>query len=425
MDEYGIMGRGKMVHKLQTPGASLTAVCGRETVTTVPNMRTRLLCKECDTVSKSLTEGNDSATMSPDVPTIEETTMPPRTRKKTETAPPAEDAAPERSAAEVTADIEAALTALETADSEEKIAGLEAQVRADLLALTANKRAPLSMRLTAGLAAARERLAKPATTVAVTTMTDWRDMEGANEVFNAGVKRIKEGIQLGAKAVDLFEQVANIIFEARLRIPYKGAPDLHAKSAAGRQISIDMFDEVKKGIDDTEVDLLAFHEQLRKGVKNKMPDVTVGWLRALDESSDREVFESTFPMIAESVDESVKPQQAIREWYKSELGIDLPTKTRAEVAAAARARKLELEAKVKAGKELEPAEVAELEGEKKPEPTPEERVNAVFGKTHLAAVNARSIVKDVSALDAKERKAKREQLEKDIEALKTLYAALI
>jgi len=454
VDEFGIIGkvaevdlhgRGIRVHKLRAPGESLTTLCAREATATVPSTKLRVLCTECATVSDSLTQGHDSATMA--APAIdEETTMDGDTtsgylrpsvakvmdknRTKGETMPPRKKTAPantKRTAAEVTADIKAALTAMETADNEGKIQGLEEQVRKDLLELTANKRAPLSMLLTGALTDARDRLAKPAAALAPVTSTDWRaEMADAAEVEAAAVERIRETAKLGIEAAQKYEMIGNIILEGRLRLTYKGLPDLHAKSRAAKQLSIDLFDAAKKGIDDAEVDLLDFHKELRKGVTNRSGDVLVKWLRALDESSDRTVFEETFPMIAEAIHEGddVNPSDAIRGFYKDNIGVELPTQTRAEKAVEDRKRKKELEAKKEAGEELAPEEEAELSDEK-PEATPVEKFEAAVKKVS-SGVKAAKVLEEVSEpLDDAKRKELRERLEQDIETLKALYTSLL
>lgn len=431
--QFGTVGNGKVGHQLVTGEISGATLCGREVTRRTHTLVGLHPCRECDTVRASLTEGNDSETMSPDSTTTEGETMPPRTRKAAAKPADTEETAKPRSADEVTADIETALTAMETADSVEKVTALEGQIRADFLELTANKRAPLSMRLTEGLSASLERLSKPAAELATVTTKDWRtEMDGgekaAQELFTAGVERIKSGAELGKKAADFYKEVGNVIFEGRLRLRYKGAPDLMARSQAARNLSADMFEEAKKGIDDDAVDLQEFHKSMQKGVNNRMGDILVEWLRALDESSDREVFDTTFPDIFAWLDDKgdteTKPSDAIREYYETAVGVSLTDMTRAERAALDRAKRKELEAKKEKGEELAPEEVAELTGEK-PAPTAEERVTAGVSKATNAAKAAKALDLDaITAIDETKRKSLRESLGKDIEALTALYVKL-
>ncbi|AVO22283.1 immunity repressor [Streptomyces phage Nesbitt] len=284
-------------------------------------------------------------------------------------------------AAEIKADVEAALTALETADTLEKVDGLSDHIVDLLKGLRANQRVGLEMRRKEAVTKASERVKEatkaPSKAVAKPKASaSWEDMEGgaaeARKLMDAGVERIRKGAEIGLKAADLFKEVANVIFEGRLRLLNKeGLPDITAKSDGAKQLSKDMFAKAKETVAEDQVDLLEFHASLAKGVSNRMQDVSVEFLRALSTTPMDEAAKS-FPFLtdgtldalvtAEGVEfpEGATPEDKVR-WVYSMKGINLPSQTRAEVAKADRERKA-LEAKEAAKAAEEGTEEGEGEG---------------------------------------------------------------
>ncbi|MFD5308171.1 hypothetical protein [Streptomyces ardesiacus] len=281
--------------------------------------------------------------------------------------------------AEIKSDVEAALTAMETADSQEKVEGLSAHIKDLLKGLRANQRVGLEMRRKEAVVTAGERLAEAAKAQSKAlakpkASASWEDMEGgpeeAHRLMDAGVERIRKGAEIGLKAADLFKEVANVIFLGRLNLRNKeGLPDITAKSDAAKSVSKVMFAKAKESVSEDQVDLLEFHESLAKGVTNRMQDVSVEFLRGIATMSLEEAAKA-FPFLTDGTLDKFKdrlelmedptPEDLVRFVY-AEHGISLPLQTRAEVAAEYRERKA-LEAK-EAAKAAEEGTEGEGEGE--------------------------------------------------------------
>ncbi|MFE1425396.1 hypothetical protein ACFW6C_07490 [Streptomyces fungicidicus] len=315
---------------------------------------------------------------------------------------------PKPSAAEIKADVETALEAMATVDTQEKVDGLSAQIQESLKGLRVNQRVGLEMRRKEAVAEATDRIkkatkeeaAKPSTEVATKpkASSSWTEMKGGEEeakkLMEAGVSRIREGAEIGLKAADLFKEVANVIFVGRLRLENKaGLPDITGRSQGARNLSTDMFTEAKKTVAEDQVDLLEFHASLAKGVQNRMTDVTVEFLRKLAGLSWEDAAE-LFPFLAngpEEGDENATPEDAVRKVYALS-GIDLPTETRAELAARKRAEAKELE-----NKKEEAPEGDSGEGEGEEEGTQEDTHTPAEEKLLADAAKLADTVKKLGA----------------------------
>jgi hypothetical protein len=301
--------------------------------------------------------------------------------------------------AEIKADVETALEALTTADTQEKVDGLSAQIQELLKGLRANQRVGLEMRRKDAVAKAGDRLkeaAKGSTAVVAKASASWKDMEGgedeAQKLMAAGVERIQKGAEIGLKAADLFKEVANVIFEGRLRLKNKqGLPDITAKSQGARDLATEMFETAKANISAEQVDLLEFHASLKKGVQNRLGDVAVEFLRALATTPVEEAAKS-FPFLegADLLDDQT-PETLVRKVY-ADAGIQLPAQTRAEIAKADRERKA-LEAKAS-----EQTGAGESEGEGEGEGSGEGAEDQHSPKENKLLTSAAKLVEDAKKL---------------------------
>lgn len=417
---YGIIGNGKVAHELVTPNEPAT-LDGKTATKFVenPGAEGYTMCKNCKTISDNLsddlTQGNGSATMASSIKTDEGDTMPPTTRKTAaKPAKPADDAKP--SVEEITQDVENALATMAETNNVETAEALFKQIETSVKLLTANKRAPLIMRAKEARAAATERAKAPAAPAIVETK-NWRDAEGAEELFNQGAEKVKGGVGLGLKASKLAEEVAHTVLFARLKMTNKkGLPDFKATSQAAKDFAAEMYAKALEGLDPEDIETKEAHKSLQRGVQNRMPDVTVTYLRALNNSPEE--FAKTFPMITPVAGEA--PEEAVRSVYEA-AGLKLPEHTRAEQAALDKKRTLELTAKVESG-EATPEEVAEVTGEV----APEVALTSSLGKVAKSLKGLEGVTSEaIAALDDETKTAVRKELDAGLEALKKLIANLL
>jgi hypothetical protein len=275
--------------------------------------------------------GNCVKAFTPNTTTQEENSMAKATETKTEVDP-----------AQVKADVENIIDVLGTLskDDGEQITSLMAQANAELLKLSANKRAPLSMRLKEAVASAKDRKANAAELVVHKPTEDVTTIEGYADIVDNAADRVAEGIKSEVDAQSAAKTVASAIFDGRLRIyNKKGMPDLKGTRQAAKDLANNIYTAaahklVAQGYRSEIADV----DELLKGLQNKvqyqMTAVIPEFVRGLDD--DRVTFGDLFPQLAEALAEDAKPSDTIFEFY----GIN--RKSKAELAADRRAAAKEL-----------------------------------------------------------------------------------
>ena len=175
--------------------------------------------------------------------------------------------------------------------------------------------------------------AKSATGLAVTSLEDLdaptrHDVE---ELQLVGVKRIREGVEQGLKLGDYARQVAEILLDTRLRMRNRaGLPDLLATSKLTKNLAHDMYARAAEDVREDDEDRVAAHRSVSKAVRNRMSDVLVTYLRALDDN--RSEAQNYFGRaLATYPDDS--PTEAVYKLYESE-GFKLPRRSRTEAQSA-------------------------------------------------------------------------------------------
>ncbi|QPB09709.1 hypothetical protein CPT_Shaeky_022 [Streptomyces phage Shaeky] len=342
----GLVGNGKTPHILRADTPTPAAQCNGKAATEADNLPGELnICANCAKVNDKITEldNKESETMA----------------ENTETETPKTDA---EILAEVTRDVEAAIEALSklTKADGDKITATQAQANAELLKVSANKRAPLSMQLKAAVAEAKGRTTTTAVAVRAET-TDVTTIEGYAEIVDHTAEKMAEGIRAEVSAQETARTLAEAILDARLRVfDKKGRPDLKGT----RQASKDLTNEIKgraakklvdSGYASTIADTDDLMDSLQAKITYQMSAVLPEFVRALDDSPEQ--FAELFPMYADKVTEDTPASEVIFKEY------NINKESFAERAARKRREKTLTSGNGSAG-ELESGEGAEgAEGE--------------------------------------------------------------
>lgn len=207
--------------------------------------------------------------------------------------------------------------------------------------------------LEADLAHVIETTPQEAPSGAELAISSYHEVEGVDALVDEGAKAVKSAVAAGMKAADMARTIAETLLEARLKMPNKhGLADITALSKHTKNIAHDTFVKARKGVTEEDVERWATHQSLAKAVRNRMSDVLVDRLRALDGHPER------FP--AETVERAraafpdLSTMEAIYALY-AKYGINLPRKGRTELAREDARRRAELIRKATAG-ELEAGE---------------------------------------------------------------------
>jgi hypothetical protein len=300
-------------------------------------------------------------------------------------------------------------------------------------------------------------VAVPTPTVVGEVEDDYKDVPGVDKLMAEGNRKIKSGIKHGVQAASVAGDLCQAIINIRTKFDYEDLPDLMGVGKRPRNAVRDLFGDVLKGIDEEDRVGLSAFKSLKKSQENKMSDVLVEWIRALDNPDSWESFAEMFPTVAEIVTNSREqvaeetedgetpqdvvdpaegvitvPSEALYTMY-AEKGITIPRKgrtqlerekraakalaaTRKELTAVAEkvetegqgvseeliTKKTELEEKVAELSERVPAEVA-AQAEKASEKTKAQRQIEKVDKT-------RDVVTSITQVDSFK---KFEQAEKD------------
>jgi hypothetical protein len=240
---------------------------------------------------------------------------------------------------------------------------------------------------------ASKAVAKKAAAAPAEVAEDFNKFDGVPKLVKDGVKFVTEGIDLGLKLGNVGERLAHTMLDMRTRIPNPDAdnlPDLTSIRKTTKNSHSAVYDEVRKGIADDDVERLTAFSSIQRATQNKASDVLCDWLESFN-GPDREetltVMRNLFPgavakleardaAIAEAkadadVDEAdypteLKPSDAIRELY-ADKGVELPKYGRTELARIdRRVKKLEATTKeletLKEADDADASKVEELEG---------------------------------------------------------------
>ncbi|MEV7925298.1 hypothetical protein [Kitasatospora sp. NPDC088779] len=234
------------------------------------------------------------------------------------------------------------------------------------------------------------------TRVLVTT-TDYRTVEGVEEVLAAGAAVIASAFKT---TISIGLAVANTMLQLRRFIQVDGLPSLDGKANQYQAAVADLFDLATKQVADIhEVDVKEVRNQIKRAAQNQMSAVLVPYVRALDvadeeeraryapllekaEESQRQAIESAQAYLdaaikkddQEHIDLAAETLElAQRPVLLSDLvhdHFDIPRQTRQELAKADAARRRELAKANKATRTAAAEADEEPEEDPAPEPTP-------------------------------------------------------
>ncbi|MFD7257810.1 hypothetical protein [Streptomyces sp. NPDC059874] len=229
-------------------------------------------------------------------------------------------------------------------------------------------------------------------TVVVREAEDFNEIEGVPDLVAEAKEKFTAGIALGVKTAGVAEEVASVIINMRSKItnPDTGLPDLLSDRKTTKNAAAEIYNAVRKGVDDDDMRAVAAYDSVARSVRNKMTDVFVDWVRAMDTPESYDAFKELFPAAAEMVEKSAEtatamandpdvaeedvptplsPSEALHKLYASK-GVKLPERGRTEIErerkqiAALNKARLELAAATEAAEEATDAEKKkELEAE--------------------------------------------------------------
>ncbi|MFG3405630.1 hypothetical protein [Streptomyces sp. NPDC048142] len=323
--KVGRLGKGQTPHFLTD--ASETACTGKPT-TPADDFNAEInLCKTC---AKLFTAATAATTTTEESDTVAETETDTKPKTDAETL------------AEVTKDVENLIDVLSTLakGDADKITSTQAQANAELLKISAAKRAPLSMRLKEAVAAAKGRTT---TAVVKPETTTVEEIPGYAEIIDNTSDKMAEGIRAEVSSQETARVLAEAILDARLRVAdKKGRPDLKGTRQASRDLAGRIKDAaaeklIKSGYKNDKADFDDLMESLQEKISYQMTAVLPQFVRTLDDSPEQAA--ELFPaLVGEATEE--RPLSAI---LFDEYKID--PESRAERAARKRAE-------TKAAKEL-------------------------------------------------------------------------
>jgi hypothetical protein len=264
--------------------------------------------------------------------------------------------------------------------------------------------------------------------------SDYREIEGVSALVDEGAKKIREGIAVGLKMVDLARSVGEIQLAQRLRItdPKTGLPDLNAVTRPAKDASKDTYGIVAAELAPDDVESQAMHASIMKATQNRRSDVLVKFLRDLETVQTPEEIRSVFPTIQVADEKGAEESytEAVYALY-AEKGIELPRKGRTELAAeAAREKAAKAKLALEAAKSEDDSEGGEGDsgegaGDAEPEEItdPVEYAGAYVAKLKRANKGARPGI--FAELDSETAEKVKADLEAQMRVLKDILAELV
>ncbi|MBA9050794.1 MULTISPECIES: hypothetical protein [Streptomyces] len=319
--KFATVGKGGTVHGTTDETKTL---CGKDVAKLVNQPGATIACKACNTQAKKI-ETEETNTVA---------------KAETETPAPSADEV----LAQVRTDVQTIFDTLGTLtkDDKDKILSLEAQANSELLKISANKRAPLSMQLKAAVAEAKER-STSALVVRHAETVGLESVEGLDEIVENAAQRAAEGIKSEVDAQTTARTLAEAILDGRIRIfNKKGMPDLKGTRQESKDLATAIYKRAfeilhAEGYNSGgKVDPETAEKALKKKVQYQMTGVLPAFLRALDDSPEQA--EELFPGVVAELPEGTKISEVLFETYS------INPKAEWELAAERRAAKKELTA---------------------------------------------------------------------------------
>ncbi|WP_327073338.1 hypothetical protein OG196_15220 [Kitasatospora purpeofusca] len=280
-------------------------------------------------------------------------------------------------------------------------------------------------------------------TRALVTTTDYKTVEGMEEILNAGAAVIADAFKT---TISIGLKVANTMLQLRRFILVDGLPSLDGKSNQYQAAVAALFDLATKQVAGVhEVDVKEVRNQIKRAAQNQMSAVLVPYVRALDDADEEE--RARYAPLLEAAEESQRVAvEAARSYYDEALKdgneehialaaetlelaerpisltdlvhdhYDIPRQTRQELSKADAARRRELAKASKAARDSSAEEEAEEESAPAPAPVAPTTVVPAAVLDDVAQVLASVPLTPVSVLEGDERDALIEQLD-EIEKL--------
>ncbi|MFJ4796957.1 hypothetical protein [Kitasatospora purpeofusca] len=280
-------------------------------------------------------------------------------------------------------------------------------------------------------------------TRALVTTTDYKTVEGMEEILNAGAAVIADAFKT---TISIGLKVANTMLQLRRFILVDGLPSLDGKSNQYQAAVAALFDLATKQVAGVhEVDVKEVRNQIKRAAQNQMSAVLVPYVRALDDADGEE--RARYAPLLEAAEESQRVAvEAARSYYDEALKegneehialaaetlelaerpisltdlvhdhYDIPRQTRQELSKADAARRRELAKASKAARDSSAEEEAEEESAPAPAPVAPTTVVPAAVLDDVAQVLASVPLTPVSVLEGDERDALIEQLD-EIEKL--------
>lgn len=167
--------------------------------------------------------------------------------------------------------------------------------------------------------------ASPVTDVST---ADYHAIEGMDVLIEEGAKRVRSVVDAGIVMGDAAREVASTLLSARIKMRNRaGLPDLISTSKHTKNVASEMFAKAREHLAENDTERQLQHDAVAKTVRNRMQDILVEYLRALDNSPEE--MRTLYPQAALQFP-TLTPTEAVYALYERE-GFQLPRRTRAEV----------------------------------------------------------------------------------------------
>lgn len=153
-------------------------------------------------------------------------------------------------------------------------------------------------------------------TRALVTTTDYKTVEGMEEILNAGAAVIADAFKT---TISIGLKVANTMLQLRRFILVDGLPSLDGKSNQYQAAVAALFDLATKQVAGVhEVDVKEVRNQIKRAAQNQMSAVLVPYVRALDDADEEE--RARYAPLLEAAEESQRVAvEAARSYYDEAL----------------------------------------------------------------------------------------------------------
>lgn len=383
----GRLGKGQTPHFLTD--ANETACTGKAATPATDFNAEINLCKTCAKLFTAATANN-----------IEENdTVAKNTENKTDA----------ETLAEVTKDVENMIDVLSTLTKTDadKITSTQAQANAELLKVSAAKRAPLSMRLKEAVAAAQGR-----TTTAVVRpeTTEVEQIANYEEIIANTSDKMADGIRAEVSSQETARVLAEAILDARIRVfDKKGRPDLKGTRDASKKLTGKIKDAaaeklIESGYKNDRADFDDLMDSLQEKISYQMTAVLPEFIRSLDDSPEQSA--ELFPALVGEATEDRPLSAIIFDEYK----IDPESKAERTARRRAEAKQAKELAERRAAGELTDGSEDEGEGEGNGGTDEKSAFDKASAKLEKAAKDVVSVVENADEYTDEQRERLRKQI---------------